>query len=372
LCRNRIVTVSHYRQVSILNMPAQSGHPSPSRLSGIQALRGLAAIGVVFSHTARHLNKGVGAPGLVSFFQAGHAGVDLFFVISGFIILFVHAPDIGRPDRLSRYLSRRFTRVYPLYWLALALTIGMGSLGSHGLTQLGTGPVLWSALLLPSFHDPLLGIAWTLQREMVFYAVFALLIENRRAGATAMAAWLCLILASSLGLGTAGLAPQFGGIYGLEFFVGMAAAYLVRSGFIPAPRALAALGLALFAASMVAETIGILNGFDGAARLAYGGSGALLVAGVATAERKGRLSVPVFLQTLGGASYSIYLFQFVFIGAVWQIGLKTGLMARMPHLASFAIIAVTAVVGGILVSFAVEQPLLRLIRRRSRPVLQHA
>ena len=62
----------------------------------------MAATAVVFYHAARHLNKIYGVPALMCVFQFGHAGVDLFFVISGFIILFVHYDDIGRPERLGR------------------------------------------------------------------------------------------------------------------------------------------------------------------------------------------------------------------------------------------------------------------------------
>ena len=60
---------------------------------------------------------------LMSIFQFGHAGVDLFFVISGFIILFVHYDDIGRPERVGRYLGRRLSRIMPAYWVALTFTI---------------------------------------------------------------------------------------------------------------------------------------------------------------------------------------------------------------------------------------------------------
>jgi peptidoglycan/LPS O-acetylase OafA/YrhL len=77
----------------------------PWRLGGIEALRGLAAISVIFYHVSRHVNQAFGTPGLVAAFQAGHAGVELFFVISGFIILFVHGQDSGRPRRLGHYIS---------------------------------------------------------------------------------------------------------------------------------------------------------------------------------------------------------------------------------------------------------------------------
>ena len=53
------------------------------RLMSIEVLRGVAATAVVLCHAARHIDKTFGAPGLIVVFQAGHSGVDLFFVISG-------------------------------------------------------------------------------------------------------------------------------------------------------------------------------------------------------------------------------------------------------------------------------------------------
>lgn len=333
---------------------------SGTRLSGIEALRGVAAAAVVLSHAARHIDKASAAPGLIAAFQAGHAGVDLFFTISGFIILFVHRPDIGQPGRLAHYLGRRFTRVVPLYWIALALTLGMGLAGGHALPA--SARLLWSAALLPSLQEPLLGIAWTLQFEVVFYAAFAVLILHRRAGLASMAAWLaCIVLALS-GIGVAGVPPQLHDVYGLEFFMGMAAAQWLHRGAVPSPRLVAGAGAALFAAMLALESAGLLDGYGVAARFAYGVPAALLIVGVGAAERAGRLAVPGWLRTLGGASYSIYLFQFVFIGLAWQACLAAGLDRRVPDLVLFAALAGVALAGGTVMARLVERPLLRLMR----------
>jgi len=82
-------------------------------------------------------------------FQFGHAGVDLFFVISGFIILFVHYDDIGRPERLGRYVGRRLSRILPTYWVALVLIVVLSLGGGHNFPHLID--LAWSASLLPSY-----------------------------------------------------------------------------------------------------------------------------------------------------------------------------------------------------------------------------
>jgi len=346
-----------------------------NRLPGIEVLRGVAAAIVIFSHAARHIDKVRGAPGLITAFQAGHAGVDLFFVISGFIILHVHHADIGRPARLPRYALRRFVRIFPLYWIVLALSIAMAA-ANHGLP--GPGDALWSFGLLPSRAEPLLGIAWTLQFELVFYVAFAALILHRAAGVLAMAGWAAVMMAALLGLpglGVPGLGvPGLGAVpvlsspYGAEFLVGMLAAGLVRRGRVAAPRATALSGGLLFAGMLGLDSMGVLDGAAPVARLAFGIPAGLLVAGLASLDQVERVAYPRLLRVLGSASYSLYLWQFVFIGAVWQALLRTGLADAVPNMPLFAMLAGAALVGGVVASRAVEMPLLRWMQGRLRRV----
>jgi exopolysaccharide production protein ExoZ len=135
------------------------GETMAGKLTGIEACRGIAATVVVFYHAARHLDKNYGMPFLKDVLQFGHAGVDLFFVISGFIILHVHYRDINDPSRLGRYFNRRFTRVMPIYWVATVLTLVMGV--GAGLPTLSQ--VAWSVTLLPSNTILILEVAWPLR-----------------------------------------------------------------------------------------------------------------------------------------------------------------------------------------------------------------
>jgi len=331
-----------------------------ARLTGIEAGRGLAATAVVLYHAARHLNRSVPAPWLTHLFQFGHAGVDFFFVISGFIIFHVHAVDIGRPSRLRHYGARRLTRVLPAYWVALALTMAMDAGGRPGLHSLGE--IARSLVLLPSDAPPILGIAWTLQYEVVFYAVFAMLIVNRAIGAAVLVLWLGWIVIALAG-GGSGIAPQsIYGVYNLEFFAGMASAYLLARRRITAPLGLLAAGVAMFACTAISEDFGALDGSSNYARLAYGLPSAAIVLGAAASDREGLLDVPAWLRTLGAASYSIYLFQFVFIGIGWHVLAATGADGALPVWASFGVYVAVAVGGGILMSRRVEYPLMRRLR----------
>lgn len=337
---------------------AQTG---TGRLGGIEALRGVAASLVVLYHAARHLNFEYGMPMLMSLFQFGHAGVDVFFVISGFIILYVHEGDIGRPDRVGHYLNRRFTRVWPTYWVALAMTLGLSLAGGHGWP--GWWQSVVSLTLLPSNTEPLLGVAWTLQFEFGFYAVFAVLIASRAAGLALMAAWVAWIAAGLAGAAQ-GIGPRsLHDVSNLQFLLGMAIAFTVRRVAVPAPRAVLAAGVALFAMAAVAENAGWMDGYARIARLAYGVPSGLMILGAAAADRQGKLALPGWLAVLGSASYSIYLFQFICIGVTWKLWLASGLDRLAPHAASWPLLALSGIIGGIVASRLVEYPLMRLMRR---------
>ncbi len=342
--------------------------PATRRFSTIEALRGLAATAVVACHAARHVDKSLTDAGLARLFEPGVAGVDLFFVISGFIILQTHRPDIGCPAGLARYAGRRFTRVWPLYWVALAATMLMDLAGSHGVPAAGS--LLVSVLLLPARQAPILGIAWTLQFEVLFYAVFALLIASRRAGQTALAAWLCCIVLSRMGApGTSMLPPQVTSTYGMEFFMGMASAELLHRGKLSVPANIAILGMAAFVLALALAGCGLLDPFATASRLVFGVAAAVLVAGLAALEASeapaARRGLPGWLSAVGRASYSIYLFQFVCIGLVWQLVLKAPVAQDAPRVVLFLVLSVAAVCGGLVVSALIERPLLRVMRSKA-------
>ena len=336
------------------------------RLSGVEALRGVAALGVVFYHAARHLNRAYAVPWLIGATRFGHAGVDLFFVVSGFIILFVHRRDVGQPACWRHYAWRRFSRVMPTYWVALGLTLLISAAGGHAPPSPTT--VLWSASLLPSFGKPLLGVAWTLQYEVVFYSLFGLLIVSVRAGLVTMAIWLAAILSNCAGWSPAAavLPPSLFDACNLEFFLGMAVAWRARSTVGRPVRVLAA-GLVLFALSALAENAGILDGYAPLARLTYGIPSALLVLGVVASERSGQLRVADWLGALGGSSYSIYLFQFVFIGTVWQVWLAAGLHGSAQTWVIYLLLVGAAAGGGLVTRRLVERPLMQLTCRLSIP-----
>ena len=172
---------------------AAAARPAPRpRLDSLQVFRGVAALLVVLHHAGTFSVGHFGAPFLGNALDWGASGVDFFFVLSGFIIYFIHRPDLGRPERLRGFALKRLVRVYPIYWVACGVVIplyflspGMGP----GYAR-DPGAIVTSLLLIPQAHFPVLGQAWTLTYEMLFYGVFGALIWRFRVFIWPAAAWM--------------------------------------------------------------------------------------------------------------------------------------------------------------------------------------
>jgi exopolysaccharide production protein ExoZ len=205
------------------------------QLRSIQALRAIAALAVLVSHIAQGENRFLPDPLSPSWMVLGVSGVDLFFVISGFVMVYVtrQTPRYGVME-IGRFLYARITRIYPVYW-AFTLAVIAGYLTMPiGLTRsIDDFNLLASFLLLPDVQPPVLLVGWTLIHEMYFYLAFAIMLM-------APARWLPALLA----LWMAGVvAAQGAGLNDLnawtqiafhpltaEFVLGCAIGLLVLSG----------------------------------------------------------------------------------------------------------------------------------------------
>jgi len=342
-----------------------SASTSKHKLQGIEAARGIAAALVVVYHSARHLDgNGFGLPWAAGIEKFGHAGVDFFFVLSGFIILFAHWEDVGKRSALPRYAERRCTRIYPLYWPVFGFSLALAMLGSRGLRP-DVGTLCANVLLLPTQETPILGVAWTLQHEMLFYALFACLLVARVPGLALLSAWIAWGAAVALGwiaAPEASFARTLVSAYNLQFVMGMAAAWVVRRYRLPRPGALASLGALGFFATGIVESRGLLDGYADPARLWYGLAAWLFVVGIVARERARGLSVPSLLAILGKASYSIYLVHLLCIGLAYKLFERVGVTGLDPRVQHALLIAV-GIVSGVLVSKWFEYPLMGVARR---------
>jgi peptidoglycan/LPS O-acetylase OafA/YrhL len=168
----------------------------------IQALRATAALSVALVHFSTIYWQTLGRSGLGPLYPMA-AGVDLFFVISGFVMVYSSERLFGRPGAPTAFVRHRLARIVPIYWLTTTIAIclmrehfDLGSLsGSYFFIPFANGN---------GSLNPLYGVGWTLNFEMYFYSVFALCLFFRRAIALALLAGALL---SAVALGRT-LAPQ--------------------------------------------------------------------------------------------------------------------------------------------------------------------
>ena len=161
-----------------MDLTDSSGTSAPLRLNNIQALRGLAALLVVFAHLWQIELKYSGSPILNDNFNFGMVGVDLFFLISGFIMVYISANNISGPKAVGRFLFARTTRIYPLYWVMTTVIFALYLIRPDMVfSSASEDPnILTSYLLWPDETFPLLQLGWTLIHEMGFYLIFGLLL----------------------------------------------------------------------------------------------------------------------------------------------------------------------------------------------------
>jgi exopolysaccharide production protein ExoZ len=276
----------------------------PGTVLTIQYLRGIAAMMVVWQH----------ATGQVAAVdsQFGANGVDLFFVISGFVMVLT---TTGREVRPAAFLRRRMLRVVPLYW---ALTIAMVWValvvpGTFSSLVIEAHTFFKSLLFIPHFSAtfpdqalPLLAPGWTLNFEMYFYLVFALsLMLPERCRIPALTAYFGASVALGWMLGPFGSA--IGQTYTspmlLEFVAGALIAHAWLSGWLRMSAPMSAAAVVIGFLSLLFVDRGI-----------EGIGASLIVVGALNGAWAGWHHG--LLRRLGDASYSIYLTHLFTLAAV--------------------------------------------------------
>ena len=324
---------------------------------GIQALRALAAAAVAFLHVADEAGALTGTPGRSPYRWVDsvplEAGVDLFFVISGFVMVWASWDAFGQARAAPPFIWRRLLRIVPLYWLLTAATVAMalaapGSV-SDGLRD-GWGYVAASFAFVPwrradGFVQPVLRLGWTLEYEMLFYALVACALPLPRRYA------LAGLLAALAALVAAGQAVAFAAVplafwtdpIVAEFALGVAVATLARcdwrAGWV---------GPALLVASLVLAALAP----DGTARAVVRGVPAALLVFCALSWN----AIPRWLVLLGDASYALYLVHPFPMRAV-------RVLATRLHLTSVPLYLAATMAACLLLAVAlhrlIEQPVLR-------------
>ncbi|SEN48528.1 Peptidoglycan/LPS O-acetylase OafA/YrhL, contains acyltransferase and SGNH-hydrolase domains [Duganella sp. CF517] len=347
---------------------------SKQSITSLQALRGLAALAVVFHHVLRavtinrpadlHLPASplLSHPILV---DLGAMGVDLFFVLSGFLMIYISRPYQQGHKSTADFVANRLIRVWPLYAVVTVLLLCQAYYNTRaGGSGFDLTPMrLLSLFFVPSFNEagvlqPILGVGWTLNYEVFFYLVFAaaILIERKHILAVAV-----VLVGGSYAIGA--LLPHgsvlraflFNSVI-LEFLLGATVASAYMRGALVAKHAYACLAAGLVVLAIFAP----VPADEGFRLLTRGVPAALLFAFVLLSESKIRWPRAIIL--LGDASYSIYL---VHVTVLYTVAPRAmGKLTRLgyPSVAAEggAIAAMIACVAvGLLCHFLLEKPLTR-------------
>jgi len=297
-------------------------------LLSIQALRALAAVMVVFHHAQNDAGRTAAEAGAAFerfFALPWAAGVDLFFVVSGFVMVFSSEKMFAASGGAAQFMSRRIARIVPLYWLATAVFLVAALRGAAAGKQLAPplAEILSSFAFLPfprgidGAPRPIHSLGWTLEYEMFFYLVFACFLWLPRMRAVASVA----IFLSALVLAHVALQPQnvalayWSDPIVLEFALGMGIALAHRSGVRLSNIAALALAAPALGVLVYDPMHSAAEGFDaldpnGFLRLlSWGVPMAALFAAI-TLRAQAQPAGPAMrlAAAVGDASYALYLF----------------------------------------------------------------
>lgn len=350
---------------------------SKQGISSLQALRGLAALAVVFHHVLRAVT--IYAPATLNLppspilanpilIDLGAIGVDLFFVLSGFLMIYISLPYQHGKKSTGDFLTNRLIRVWPLYAL---VTVFLYCLTYYNTRSGGSAFDLSSTRLLsmffiPSFNEsgalqPILGVGWTLNYEVFFYLVFAaaILIQKRHLlGVSTVLVAGSYAIGALLPHGAVLRAFLFNSVI-LEFLLGAAIASAYMKGMIAARYAYAWLAAGLVVLALCAP----VPAEDGFRLLTRGVPAALLFTFVLLSDSKIRWHRAIIM--LGDASYSIYL---AHVPVLYVVAPRVmGKVARLGYPSAAAEAgAIAAIMGcvtiGLLCHFALEKPLTRVAK----------
>ena len=331
------------------------------KLQGLQALRALAAVMVLIGHVLAEAEHyfGLSLPGDAIPWTRG---VDIFFVISGFVVTLSADRFLGQP---GAFLARRMIRVVPLYYLFTTLMVIVLIALPSGTkdTALDPAQILSSYTFFPYERAdgriaPVLSLGWTLNYEVFFYALLALCLALPR---PLLAITVILITLSGLGLWTDWDSPQltfWTNPLILEFAMGIALARLwMRGSRLPSPQ------LALGVLTLGLTLLILLDPLD-LPRFIAAGLPATLIVAAGTLFCPNR---PLPLQLTGDASYALYLSHRFTLRAATLLLLPLLPATPIGALAYVGAVCALSLAVAFVTHLALERPLMRALSGPKAP-----
>jgi exopolysaccharide production protein ExoZ len=355
-----------------LNQATLRGAHFPRMIYNVHFLRVVAALAVVYYHIASEAGLNLPRP-------FGKFGVDLFFVVSGFIIAYIGSKS---PDS---FLLRRVIRIVPFYWTASLFVFSIAWLFPQQLrqTQADVPHLLYSLFFIPhetaySGMFPTLILGWTLNYEMYFYVLFAIALAfSRRFAPIICSVFLTLIVLAIDLSGTQNKSLKFYAspivfefIFGI--FVYYAISFIVRRADDYRPAAW--FKWLLYASTLAASVFMVVQGINGGFRLlrpiACGLPALFIVMGAILIEKLYNVYTKnKLLLLLGEASYILYLIHTYIIYGVLRlfVGPTSGIGPVTIGLLVFALMVLPSA-AALVIHVWFEKPTMSYLRRALIPI----
>ena len=337
-------------------------------------MRGIAAFMVVLHHAWISIEQALPhppAPAQRQLIGLGAAGVDIFFVISGLIMIYTGHRDLGRPGAVLQFLARRAIRIVPMYWLLSGVLLAAwltGLMLRH--TVLTAGDLACSFLFVPCIQPhgiqhtthPLLDPGWTLSYEWYFYLVFCcwLRLGSLRRLVVGTPLLFCgVITVASLWPDPGTVAAFLADPLVFEFCFGLVIGWLVITGYRPS-RATGCFCLIAGAGLLLTSCLQPVP----PRWLGWGAPAALIVLGALSLRplqsRPGRA-----LVALGDSSYSLYLSHgLITIAFAWWLQRHPPAAIKATQWFAVTAVCTASVILGALIHHLLETPLTQFLKRR--------
>lgn len=339
-------------------------------------MRGIASLMVVLLHISVNFSDNLQKPLLNNIFSFGGSGVDIFFVLSGFIITYANLNYLEQPNAIGKFLKRRFIRIFPIYWIIITGFLMLQlALPSFYRTHFDTGimNMFQTYLLLPG-HNMLNGVSWSLTNELYFYLLFlvALVIPNKKYSLYLLIAYFIFLIGYSIIKPGVANGNEYMGMIlfpmNIEFFLGVFIVLIVNR----LPKAwsvpLLVTGVILFitGAFLFNSGIEVIGKSSNQALnrvLLFGFPSFLIILSLVKLELGRTIKMHNIFVHLGDASYSIYLIHLPVVAAFFKVIAKFNITNYALLLFLSFILFVTVCAAGIFIYHKIEKPIIKKLNQ---------
>jgi len=259
---------------------------------------------------------------IANIFRIGQTGVDLFFVISGFIMAYISYDTWGSSKSL-KFIMKRLSRIYPVYWFYFLVTFSVYLVMPNWVnrSQGGHFNLLSSIFLLPSKRLPLVMVAWSLVFEFYFYLVFSILIRfQKKVIIFFLLFWSMFLIIFNLFFNSEFhyLILFYTSPYSLEFIIGIFVFLIFKR--LPRLRSpLFPFIIIILSLSLIYYSYFYLLGNQLIQVSSLGISFGLLLLSCIYIEEHFTVQIPKILVSIGDSSYSIYLSHLLIINGMAKL-----------------------------------------------------